>query len=153
MDSSTLRVIGFSRTPPKRPLHAVRRPPSGRAFIPSATKRIAAGRLPGAPRSTRKNVDLGGDTLNSSSAATVMEGLHAVVDYFPAPGVSYFFSFSIGGRFDSLSMERNDPMHMDTAGPECCVVLPLDGACICGTTTGAVIQWSTRYFVLYVCCI
>ena len=148
MDASSLRVIGFSKKPPKRSPLAARRPPNGRTFIPSATKRIAAGGLPAAKRSSPKNVTVGGDTSDSSSSATETDEFYADLDYFPQSGVSYFFTFSIGGRFDSLSMERNDPMHLDTVGPECCVLLPRGGACICGTTAGTLIQWDTRYRVV-----
>jgi hypothetical protein len=141
MDASNLRLLGFSRKPPRRP-QGVAQSSSNRTFIPSATKRIAAGGLPNASRPTpSKDKDRAG--ARWSSSATV-DGLYVVLDYCPHPGTSYFFTFSIGGGLNALSMERTDPMQIDTAGPECCALLPVGGACVCGTTSGTLMQWNVR---------
>lgn len=138
MDARNLRLLGFSKKHHAKQSSHRGRSAGGKTFIPSATKRIALGGLPAAPRSNVKSKPGGGGMPSSDG------GLHVVLGYFPEPNVSYFFTWSIDDKLNSLSMEHSDPMHIDTANPECCIVLLLGGGCVCGTTSGKLVKWSIR---------
>ena len=66
---------------------------------------------------------------------------YVILDYFPQAGMSFFFTFVIqGAALDQISMESNEPIHMDTMSPGCCATLP-NGRCLAGTTDGTLLVW------------
>ena len=67
--------------------------------------------------------------------------MFAVLDFFPATDVSYFFTFIIGGATnDEISMSVNEPVHLDTVSPRCSVVIA-NGCCVTGCVDGSIVVW------------
>lgn len=67
--------------------------------------------------------------------------LYTVLDYFPSPGVSYFFTFLISGKsLDRISMDLYEPIHIDTLSPSCTMLMP-SGSCVTGTPDGTLVEW------------
>ena len=94
--------------------------------------------------------DLDVESLHSngrSSTEFTLNGAHqerqyAVLDYFPAPGMSFFFTFVIHGReMKDISMDHHEPIHLDTLSPKCTMVMPKN-VCISGTMNGSLILWN-----------
>jgi len=132
VDAHNLYIIGFSSSQTARSIST-----SGK--IPVSV-RTAARKHPGGRASLpwRRTTDAGlSDSRTSSSHWYFLLG------FFPAPGTSYFFTFSVDGS-DSLAMQGNDPMHIDTQDPNCSVVLPQGAVVCCGTVAGALIRWNIR---------
>lgn len=79
---------------------------------------------------------------NSESEVETPKVLCAILDYFPSPNVSFFFTFVIGGlNLDKISMDHHQPMHLDTGSPGCAVLLKEGGHCMTGTVDGSLVQW------------
>jgi len=137
VDANNLHVVGFSSSRSKRSISTsgknppvlrtvARKHPGGRVSLPS-----------------RQTTDVG---VSGSR-------WYFLLGFFPAPGTSYFFTFSVDAS-DSLLMECSEPMHIDTEHPNCTVVLPQGAVAYSGTTAGALICWNFRYGVrvTFSCC-
>jgi len=109
------------------------------------------GKIPASPRTAALKYSGGRSSLSGrrqadvspSPSRTLSDHLFFLLGFFPDPGSSYFFTFSVDAS-DSLSMERNDPMRLDTRDPSCTVVLPQGAVAYCGTTAGTLIRWNIR---------
>jgi len=135
MDARNLYIVGFSRSRTNRSVS------TGGKIPPSL--RTAALRHPGGRASLpgRRTID-----ASASNSSTSSDRLYFLLGFFPSLDTSYFFAFSVDGS-DSLSMERNDPMHIDTQDHNCSAVLPRGAVAYCGTTTGALIRWNIRWLL------
>ena len=125
VDACSIHVIGFSRSRSERSISTGGKNP---ALLRTAARKHPGGRV---SLPTRQTVGAAGSRW------------FFLLGFFPALGTSYFFTFSVDAS-DSLSMERNDPMRIDTENPNCSVVLPQGAVAYCGTTAGALIRWNIR---------
>ena len=82
-------------------------------------------------------------SVSPSPSRTLSDHFFFLLGFFPAPGSSYFLTFSVDAS-DSLSMEQNHWMHLDTRDPTCTVVLPQGVVAYSGTTAGSLIRWNIR---------
>ena len=73
--------------------------------------------------------------------ATKMQRLYAVLDYYPQPGMSFFFTFVVeGSRLEKICMDHHEPIHLDTLSPKCSMVIR-EGCCLTGCVDGSLIAW------------
>jgi WD40 repeat protein len=135
MDANSLRVVGFSTMASEGRVSAQQPSARKHARLSKVTRRnppVVAGR-------EQRAVD--GDGKRTIAAEA---GLFFLLNYFPPGNISYFFTFSVDSTDSLLSMERNDPFPVSVVGPQCCVLQPTGGTCICGTVTGTLIRWNLR---------
>jgi len=86
--------------------------------------------------------------LGPSKSRAPFYRLYFLLGFYPDRAVSYFFTFSVDGS-DSVSMEQNGPMLINTRDLNCTVVLPDGAVAYSGTTAGSLIRWNIRYFVRF----
>ena len=82
-------------------------------------------------------------SVSPSPSRTLSDHFFFLLGFFPAPGSSYFLTFSVDAS-DLLSMEQNDWTHLDTRDSTCTVVLPQGVVAYSGTTAGSLIRWNIR---------
>ena len=64
-----------------------------------------------------------------------------VLDYFPDPVTSYFFTIRLSGsKLDDINMDYSEPLHINSVSPLCSVFLA-EGRCVTGQTNGALLLW------------
>jgi len=133
VDACRLHVVGFSHSRTERSIST-----GGKnlaSLRTTARKHPTGGRLSLPVRQPTATTE--------ASVSGISDRLFFLLGFFPAPGSSYFFTFSADAS-DSLSMEHNDPMHIDTQDPNCSAVLPQGAVAFCGTTAGTLIRWNIR---------
>ena len=114
MDSSSLKLLGFSKPAPKL---SAETDPAQKGSSDQESK----------PRSEAEGEE---------------SVLYALLDYYPSADVSYFFTFVISGmERDKISMDHHQPMHLDTQSPGCTVLLRDDALCMTGTVDGSLVLW------------
>ena len=130
IDAHNLHVIGFSHIRTERSVSTGgKNPPS----VQTTARRQPRGRV---SLPVRRMFDA---TVGHVSS----DHLYFLLGFFPCPGSSLFFTFCVDGC-DSLLMEHNDPMNIDTLDHSCSVILPQGAVAYCGTTAGALIRWNVR---------
>lgn len=118
MDAQSLHIIGFSSNTLRQDVVSADKP----------------------NRMKKRDVNKYGENLKTPD----MKGLYLLLDYYPKPGISFFFTFTISGKNnDEISMDSHDPMHINTARPECSVICPNE-TCVSGSTDGKLVSWNFR---------
>lgn len=124
MDARNLRIVGFSSRSPQTETMATDADKANRS---STIDAIAS------------------DSKNKKSGA---KNLFLVLNYFPKVDMSFFFTFMIcGDKMDEISMDSHDPIHVDTANPDCSAVGPNE-VCVTGSTGGQLLRWNIRTQVI-----
>ena len=79
--------------------------------------------------------------LVTNDDAEAHDAIIIVLDYFPDPVTSYFFTIRLSGAsFDDINMDYSEPLHINSTSPLCTVLLP-EGRCVTGQTNGALLMW------------
>ena len=129
MDSSNLQFLGFSYASPPAPEPSLMLPGDA-TMVEIEASDIPPNRL------HDKQRQLASSRANSEGKLTT------VLDYFPNPRQSFFFTFVVtGANLDKVSMDVYEPMYVDSISPECAVLFPDGGRCITGTVDGCLVEW------------
>lgn len=124
MDARNLRIVGFSSRSSQTETMATDADKANRSSTTNATA---------------------SDIRNKKSGA---KNLFLVLNYFPKVDMSFFFTFTIcGDKVDEISMDSHDPLHVDTANPDCSAVGPNE-VCVTGSIGGQLLCWNVRTQVI-----
>jgi hypothetical protein len=82
-----------------------------------------------------------GSAKSQKAITERLSRLYAVLDYCPQPGASFFFTFIVeGDDRDHISMERHEPLQLDTLNADCTHLLR-EGSVISGCMDGTLQIW------------